>query len=148
MTEFLYKLFTGGRDLTKADARQKIGTGASIVGIIANVLLFAGKFLMGTLKEVFYTNLVTKVSALTLKEKIKDIKQRFDAAEHGGAPILGITKPVIKAHGSSDSRAIKNAVRQAIHFVETGINDDIAIFAGDYDEKKLLADAEKMYAQI
>ncbi len=107
-----------------------------------------GKFLMGTLKEVFYTNLVTKVSALTLKEKIKDMKQRFDSSEHGGAPILGITKPVIKAHGSSDAKAVKNAVRQAIHFVETGINDDIAIFAGDYDEKKLLADAEKMFAQI
>lgn len=49
MTEFLYKLFTGGKCLSKSDARQKIGTGASIVGIIANVLLFAGKFLMGTL---------------------------------------------------------------------------------------------------
>ena len=107
-----------------------------------------GKFLMNTLKDVFYTNLVTKVSALTLKEKIKDMKQRFDASEHGGAPILGITKPVIKAHGSSDAGAIKNAVRQAIHFVETGINDDIAIFAGDYDEKKLLADAEKIYGDV
>ena len=121
-------------------------------GYTGNILLKSvegmGKFLMGTLKDVFYTNLVTKVSALTLKEKIKDMKQRFDASEHGGAPILGITKPVIKAHGSSDANAIKNAVRQAISFVETGINDDIAIFAGDYDEKKLLADAEKMYAQI
>ena len=104
-----------------------------------------GKFLMNTLKEVFYTNLVTKVSALTMKEKIKEMKQRFDASEHGGAPILGVTKPVIKAHGSSDANAIKNAVRQALHFVETGINNDIAIFAEDYDDKKLLADAEKMY---
>ena len=107
-----------------------------------------GKFLMGTLKDVFYTNLVTKVSALTLKEKIKDMKKRFDSSEHGGAPLLGISKPVIKAHGSSDANAIKNAVRQAIHFIETGINNDITIFAGDYDDKKLLADAEKMYGQI
>ena len=107
-----------------------------------------GKFLMGTLKDVFYTNLVTKVSALTLKEKIRDMKKRFDSSEHGGAPILGISKPVIKAHGSSDANAIKNAVRQAITFVDTGINNDIAIFAGDYDDKKLLADAEKMYGQI
>ena len=49
MSEFLYKLFTGGKCLSKADARQKIGTAAGIVGIITNVLLFAGKFLMGTL---------------------------------------------------------------------------------------------------
>jgi glycerol-3-phosphate acyltransferase PlsX len=83
-----------------------------------------------------------------MKDKIKDMKRRFDASEHGGAPLLGITKPVIKAHGSSDANAIKNAIRQAIFFVDTGINTDIAIFAEDYDDKKLLADAEKMYGSF
>ncbi len=107
-----------------------------------------GKFLLSTLKEVLSTNIVTKVSTLTMGEKIKDLKHRFDANEHGGAPILGISKPVIKAHGSSDANAIKNAIRQAIHFVETGINDEIASFAQDYDEKKLLADAEKIFNDI
>ncbi len=107
-----------------------------------------GKFLLNTLKEVLTTNIVTKVSTLTMGEKIKEMKQRFNASEHGGAPLLGISKPVIKAHGSSDANAIKNAIRQAIHFVETGINDEIATFAADYDEKKLLADAEKMYTEI
>ncbi len=102
-----------------------------------------GKLMLNTLKDVFYTNLATKVSALTMKEKIKELKQRFDASEHGGAPLLGISKPVIKAHGSSDATAIKNAVRQAIHFVETDINSDIISFAADYDEKKLLADADR-----
>ena len=104
-----------------------------------------GKFMLGILKDVLYTNIATQVSALTMKSKIRDIKHRFDSSEHGGAPILGISKPVIKAHGSSDAKAIKNAVRQAIHFVETGINKDIISYALDYDEKKLLADAEKMY---
>ena len=104
-----------------------------------------GKFLLSTLKEVLTTNAVTKLSTLTMSGKIKELKQKFDASEHGGAPLLGISKPVIKAHGSSDSVAIKNAVRQAIHFVETGINNDIATFAADYDEKKLLADVEKNY---
>ena len=106
-----------------------------------------GKFMMGLLKDLFYTNFATKVSALTMKEKLGDLKHRFDTSEHGGAPILGVTKPVFKAHGSSDAKAIKNAVRQAIGFVEAGINRDIAIFAEDYDEKKLLADAEKLYGQ-
>ena len=40
---------------------------------------------------------------------------------------------------------IKNAIRQAIHVVETAITDDIAAFAIDYDDKKLLAEAERMY---
>lgn len=121
-------------------------------GFTGNVFLKSvegmGKFLLGTLKDVLTTNLVTKVSTLTMKEKIKDMKKRFDSTEHGGAPLLGISKPVIKAHGSSNAKAIKNAVRQAIFFVETGINNDISIFAADYDDKKLIADAEKMYGSI
>jgi glycerol-3-phosphate acyltransferase PlsX len=121
-------------------------------GFTGNIFLKSiegmGKFMLGTLKEVLTTNLVTKVSTLTMKEKIKEMKHRFDASEHGGAPLLGISKPVIKAHGSSDANAIKNAIRQAIFFVETGINDDIAVFAEDYDEKKLIADAEKMYGNF
>jgi hypothetical protein len=98
---------------------------------------------MGTLKDVLTTNIVTKVSTLTMKEKIKDMKHRFDSSEHGGAPLLGISKPVIKAHGSSDAKAVKNAIRQAIFFVNTGMNADITSFAEDYDEKKLIADADK-----
>lgn len=121
-------------------------------GFTGNIFLKSiegmGKFMLGTLKEVLTTNLVTKVSTLTMKEKIKEMKQRFDASEHGGAPLLGISKPVIKAHGSSDANAFKNAIRQAIFFVETGINRDIAVFAEDYDEKKLIADAEKLYGNF
>ena len=104
-----------------------------------------GKFMMGLLKDVLKTNIATMVSALTMKEKLGDIKHRFDTSEHGGAPLLGISKPVIKAHGSSDAKAIKNAVRQAISFVKTGINDDITAFAKDYDDKKILAEAERMF---
>lgn len=104
-----------------------------------------GKFMMGLLKDILKTNIATMVSALTMKEKLSDIKHRFDTSEHGGAPLLGISKPVIKAHGSSDAKAIKNAVRQAIHFVDTGINEDIVAFARDYDDKKILAEAEKMF---
>ena len=118
-------------------------------GYTGNILLKCiegmGKFMLDLVKDLFYTNIATKVSALTMKDKLKEIKVRFDSSEHGGAPILGIQKPVIKAHGSSDAKAIKNAVRQAIHFVETGINTDITIFAADYDEKKILDDADRAY---
>ena len=103
------------------------------------------KFMMGILKDLLTTNLATQLSSLTMKEKLREIRHRFDASEHGGAPILGISKPVIKAHGSSDANAIKNAVRQAIYFVETGINTDIAVYAVDYDEKKMIAETEKIY---
>ena len=106
------------------------------------------KFVMSAFKEVLTANTATKIATLTMYDKIKEMRQRFDSAEHGGAPLLGISKPVIKAHGSSDAVAIKNAVRQAIFFVQTGINDDIAIFAEDYDDKKMISDTEKMYEKV
>ena len=106
-------------------------------GFVGNVLLkFAegmGKFMMHTLKEVFMSNLVVYLSAATLKGQIKSLKKQFDASEHGGAPLLGISKPVIKAHGNSDANAIMNAIFQAMTFVSTGINEEITRFAQDQD---------------
>lgn len=118
-------------------------------GFTGNVFLKSvegmGKFMSDTLKDILSTNLMTKVSTLTMMDKIKSVKQKFDTSEHGGAPILGVSRAVIKAHGSSDATAIKNAVRQAISFLSTGINVDISNYAAEYDDKKLLAEAENMY---
>ena len=58
--------------------------------------------------------------------QINALKKRLDHTEYGGAPLLGIAKPVIKAHGSSDARAVMNAVRQAVNYVNTGIIDNIS----------------------
>ncbi len=101
-------------------------------GFTGNILLKSiegmGKFFMKTLKNVFYENIITKISALLVKGKIGTVKKQFDSSEHGGAPLLGISKPVFKAHGSSDARAVMNAVRQAKNFVETGVIDDITAY--------------------
>lgn len=108
-------------------------------GFTGNVLLKSiegmGKFFMKTLKGVFYENLFTKLCALFLKGKIKNVKKQMDASEHGGAPLLGIAKPVIKAHGSSDARAVMNAVRQAKDYVNTGIIDYISERAQQIKER-------------
>ncbi len=98
-------------------------------GFLGNIVLKfmegMGKFMMKTLKGLFYSSTVGMLSGMMLKKQVKVLKRQFDASEYGGAPLLGIAKPVIKAHGSSDALAIKNAVRQAIGFVNTGINEDI-----------------------
>ena len=57
---------------------------------------------------------------------IKEFKKLLDSREVGGTALLGISKPVIKAHGSSDDYAIQNAIRQAIKVAQSGIADDIA----------------------
>ncbi len=78
------------------------------------------------LKGVFYKNLLTKVSAAILKKGLYEIKGKMDPSEVGGVPLLGVKKPVIKAHGSSDAQAVKNAIKQAITFTQ---NDVIATIA-------------------
>lgn len=87
-----------------------------------------GKFFMQTMKGMFTKNTLTKVSFLAMKDQLRGIKKQFDASDYGGAPLLGLKKPVIKAHGSSDAAAICNAVRQAADFVRTGVIDEISAY--------------------
>ncbi len=99
-------------------------------GFTGNIVLKltegCGGFIMQRMKGIFYKNLLTKTSALFVKNGMKQLKDDFSASEYGGAPLLGLSKAVIKAHGSSDATAIKNAVRQAINYVGTGIIYEIA----------------------
>lgn len=83
-------------------------------------------FLIGKLKDVFNENPMTKLSALGVKNGLRRMKKDFDASEYGGAPLLGLSKTVIKAHGSSDAAAIRNAVRQAVGCVENNVVYEIA----------------------
>ena len=82
-------------------------------------------FFMKKLKTVFKKNVVTKLSAAMVKPGLKQMKNDFDSSEYGGAPLLGISKPVLKAHGSADARAIKNAVRAVVTYAGSGIIDEI-----------------------
>lgn len=102
-----------------------------------------GKFMLSTLKSLFTKNVVTKASALAMKGQLSALKKQFDASEYGGAPLLGISRPVIKAHGSSDAKAVKNAVLQAIAFLSSGMNHEIARVAAELD----LKDREKRKAE-
>ena len=71
------------------------------------------KTLLGMLKKIFLQNLITKLSYLGIKGGLGELKRMMDSEEVGGAPLLGAAKPVIKAHGSSHAKGIKNAIRQA-----------------------------------
>ena len=65
------------------------------------------------IKSVMFKNIKNKIAAAVLKKDLYSIKSMMDSSEVGGALLLGVTKPVIKAHGSSDERAIKNAIYKA-----------------------------------
>ena len=99
-------------------------------GFTGNVLLKTvegmGSFFAKKLKNMYKSNPVSMVSAALVKRQLDDFKKSFDASEYGGAPFLGISRPVIKAHGSSDAKAIKNAIKQAVFYYNTGIIMDIS----------------------
>ena len=115
-----------------AEARDVPACVADVVvcdGFTGNVFLktYEGVALtlFSNVKEVMMKSTMTKVAALILKGGLKELKTKFDANAVGGAPILGVQKPVIKAHGSSKEVAFKNAIRQAISFTESGAIDTI-----------------------
>ena len=86
-------------------------------GFSGNVMLKsiegAGKLLGALLKEMLLKNAGTKLAALLLKDGLREFKKTLDPGEVGGTALLGVSKSVVKAHGSSNARAICSAVRQA-----------------------------------
>ena len=82
--------------------------------------------LFGLIKQVFYKNLKNKLAALTVKGDLGSLKSMMDSSEVGGAPLMGVRGTVIKAHGNSDAKAVKNAIGQAVKFTETGVVDKIS----------------------
>ncbi|MGC5327174.1 phosphate acyltransferase PlsX [Brevibacillus sp. SYSU BS000544] len=98
-------------------------------GFAGNVLLKSiegvASAVFSQLKQELTSNFLNKVAAAILKPSLVRFKNRMDYAEYGGAPLLGLRQPVIKAHGSSDARAIKNAIHAAARFVKLGVNDSI-----------------------
>jgi len=98
-------------------------------GFVGNVCLklseSLAKILAKILKEEIEKHLISKVGALFLKPAIKGFKKRIDYAEIGGAPLLGVNAPVIISHGSSNAKAIKNAIKTATRFVKSSLNSHI-----------------------
>ncbi|QCX32239.1 phosphate acyltransferase PlsX [Caloramator sp. E03] len=98
-------------------------------GFTGNVILKLFEGVAGTifdiLKEEIMTSTVTKLGGLLLKPVFKKFKKKFDYTEYGGAILLGVDGTVIKAHGSSNAKAIKNAVRQAILCIEGNVVEEI-----------------------
>lgn len=98
-------------------------------GFTGNVILKmmegTAEVLFGNVKQVFLRDLKGKLAALMVKGGMKELKQKMDYTEYGGAPVLGVNGIVVKAHGSSDKKAFSNALRQAAKFVESGVLQDI-----------------------
>ncbi len=108
-------------------------------GFTGNIVLKmcegAGIFVKSVLKKLFYKNLLTKIGALFVKDSLVSLKKEMDYSEYGGAPFLGIAKPVIKAHGSSNAKSIAYCVLQAKNYAESGMIEEIEKIAAKQKEQ-------------
>lgn len=99
-------------------------------GFTGNVLLKTvegvASFFSGMIKELFTQSARTKAAYLLVKPGLSEFKKVMNYKETGGAPFLGISRAVIKAHGSSDAYAIRSAVKQAVDYAGSGIISDIS----------------------
>ncbi|KJJ85329.1 glycerol-3-phosphate acyltransferase PlsX [Candidatus Omnitrophus magneticus] len=96
-------------------------------GFVGNVFLkvsegfaYAGAELLK--RELKASNIITKIGAFLALPAFKAIKKKVDAREYGGAPLLGVDGRVLISHGSSDEKAIKNAVRTAAEYINQQVN--------------------------
>lgn len=114
------------------EAKEAIKGGCDVIvadGFSGNILLKSmegvGSFAGHALKDIFKKNLATKLAAALVMKGLRAFTMKLDPNKVGGTAFLGISKPVIKAHGASNAEAIENAIGQAKAVAESGIVDDI-----------------------
>ena len=82
--------------------------------------------ILSMLKDVFFKNTKNKLAAAVLQKDLNELKAIMDYNETGGAPIMGATKPVFKAHGNSKANTMKNAIRLTKEYVANNVVDIIS----------------------
>jgi glycerol-3-phosphate acyltransferase PlsX len=99
-------------------------------GFTGNIFLKSiegtASLIMSQLKSVFLSGPKTKVGALLVKKDLSALKEKLNPDAIGGTPLLGISKPVIKAHGSSSAQAIANAIKQAALAADADISGKLS----------------------
>ena len=117
------------------EARDVINDFTDIIvcdGFTGNILLKSTEgvamSVMKLIKETLLSSTKGKIGAMLIKDDLKKLKSYMDYSEYGGAPLLGVNGGVIKAHGSSNSTAIKNAINQGIKFAKGNVVEDIKEF--------------------
>ncbi|MGN0742269.1 MAG: phosphate acyltransferase PlsX [Candidatus Fimadaptatus sp.] len=124
--------FTGNiepRDIP-AGAADVVVTDGFTGNVVLKLTEGLAAMLMGMIKTELMASPVTKVGAALAKPAFRSVKKRMDYTEEGGAPLLGVKGAVIKAHGSSNATAIKNALFQAARMVEGGVAEIIEAQVG------------------
>lgn len=113
-----------GRDVMAGTADVYVADGF-VGNVILKTIEGAGSVIGKMLKDALKESITSKIGALMMRKSLAGFKKMLDYKEYGGAPLLGVKKPVIKGHGSSDARAVFSAIRQAKLCAEENICDTI-----------------------
>ena len=107
-------------------------------GFVGNVILKLTEGLawniLKLLKSKFTSGAMAKMGALLLKNKLGEVKEEFDYSEYGGAPILGVKGPMVKMHGSSLAKGVKNTILKGIPYAEEDVVGIISEAVFDIEE--------------
>lgn len=107
-------------------------------GFVGNILLKTAEGVADTIGKIIKKNLkrslISIAGAVLMRKVFKNLKVRVDYAEYGGAPLLGVKAPVIIAHGKSNTKAIQNAIFQAINAASSNVNYHIEQKLAQYNK--------------
>ncbi len=119
--------FTGSIEAREIPSGQAdvIVCEAFVGNVILKLYEGVGKALIGQMKGAMLSSVRGKLGALLVKPSLKQVMKKMDSSEYGGAPLLGLNGLVVKAHGSSKSKEVKNAIIQCITFKEQNISEKI-----------------------
>jgi glycerol-3-phosphate acyltransferase PlsX len=114
-----------GRDILKSDVHVLVCD-----GFVGNIVIKFAESVMGVVAKSFKrnlgSNLFTNIGALLVKPAFSEMRRSLDYEEYGGVPLLGVNGISIICHGSSNGKAIKNALRVAEQMSEKKVNQHIA----------------------
>ncbi|MBR1757928.1 MAG: phosphate acyltransferase PlsX [Lachnospiraceae bacterium] len=122
------------RDIPKGGA-DVIVCEAFVGNVILKLYEGLGSVLISKIKQGMMKSTRSKVGALLVKPALKETLAQFDASEYGGAPMLGLKGLVVKTHGSSDAKEVKNTILQCIAFKEQQIPEKIAAHLGTAEKE-------------
>ncbi len=108
------------RDLPRG-AADVITTDGFTGNAVLKVSEGMGLMFLQEMKSIFTSGVKEKIGALLVKDKLAEFKKAIDYSEYGGAPILGVKGGIIKMHGSSKAKAVKNGILKAIPYVREGV---------------------------
>ncbi|MCI9545934.1 MAG: phosphate acyltransferase PlsX [Lachnospiraceae bacterium] len=112
------------RDIPAGDA-DVIVCEAFVGNVILKLYEGVGATLISEIKKSMLSSLRSKLGAMLVKPALKTTLKRFNASDHGGAPLLGLKGLVVKTHGSASALEIKNGIFQCLQFKEQNIADKI-----------------------